>query len=282
MNKKRDRPSKVTPENVASVILVVFVSITILSLIGSLFSLSTSDGTSVGINTGTETNTGNGNNGGADIDTDSGANEPTKNVITFTDYNFENLVYSPNVDTEECLSVDTVNIGHDNYVLSVSKDSNCRPSQYVWFTSDKEMPSSGTYVFEADFLWYGSENGLVDVNNQKTWFVKFSISDGTGYNNSDYASVYVMYESYGAQEYGFSTNPESLEESFVMSYIDEWYHMKLEYNVDDHVLYFYIGDMCVLIECDLTNIAEPVFEIENRGKVIDSTFLFDNVSCYSK
>ena len=121
MNKKRDRPSKITSENVVSVILVVFMSITILGLIGSLFSLSTSDGTSVGINTGTETNTGNGNNGGADIDTDSGANEPTKNVITFTDYNFENLVYSPNVDTLDCLSVGTLDIGHNNYVLSSSE-----------------------------------------------------------------------------------------------------------------------------------------------------------------
>ena len=282
MNKKRDRPSKATPENVVSVILVVFVSITLLSLIGSLFSLSTSDGTSVGINTGTETNTGNGNKNDADIDTDSGASEPTKNVITFTDYNFENLVYSPNVDTEEYLSVNTVNIGQDNYVLSVSKTSDSSPSQYVWFTSDKEMPSSGTYVFEADFAWSGSENGVVNVNNQETWFAKFAISDGTGYNNSDYVSVYVMYESYGAPEYGFSTNFKSLDESFIMLYVGEWYHLKLEYNVDDGVLYFYINDTCLLIECDLTNIAEPVFEIENRGKVIDSTFLLDNVSCYSK
>ena len=282
MNNKRDRPSKITSENVVSVILVVFMSITILGLIGSLFSLSTSDGTSVGINTGTETNTGNGNKNDADIDTDSGASEPTKNVITFTDYNFENLVYSPNVDTEECLSVDTVNIGHDNYVLSVSKDSNCKSSQYVWFVSDEEMPSSGTYVFEADFAWSGSENGLVDVNNQKTWFVKFAISDGTGGNNSDIVKVYVMYESFGAPEYGLSTDFESFDESFIMLYVGEWYHLKLEYNVDDRVLYFYINDTCLLIECDLTNIAEPVFEIENRGKVIDSTFLLDNVSCYSK
>jgi hypothetical protein len=259
----------------------MLVSITILGLIGSLFRTNVSNGTSVGVNIGTGTNTENDNKNDADIDTDSDKNEISKNTITFTDYNFENLLYSANVDQSDNLSVEVVKYG-DNDVLSVSKDMNCSPSQYVWFVSDEEMQSSGTYVFEADFAWSGSENGLVDVDNQKTWFAKFAISDGTGYNNSDIVNVYVMYESFGAPEYGFSTNFKSLDESFITLYVGEWYHLKLEYNVDDGVLYFYINDTCLLIECDLTNIAEPVFEIENRGKVIDSTFLLDNVSCYSK
>ncbi|MBQ8583291.1 MAG: hypothetical protein IJ488_01600 [Clostridia bacterium] len=161
-----------------------------------------------------------------------------------------------------------------NGVLEMAKTTNLETGSVMWIESKETVGEK--YVFEADFCWGGSDNGILNSTGYD-WYFAIKLCNAPGSNRTDFLRFYFLGEQ-GKTLYGVNTTA-SRGDYLKYFRVGEWNNIRIECDTQNRMYSMFVNNMLVYSTewNPPSGMTFGAVEIEHRSLSFDSVLYFDNI-----